>query len=66
MTTTRYDRMRAAATTLREFDVRPELAHQLRADADELEAVEKDLRNPYADPTMGVLAFYADRIRGEK
>lgn len=58
--TTRYDRMRAAATTLREFDVRPELADRLDADADELEAVEREMR------AILIVDKWADRIRGEK
>lgn len=72
--TTTYDRMRAAADVFEtdshysgsdEQRRRAMYAAQLRADAYRLEAVEKWARDPCSAPTVAVLRYLADRIRGE-
>lgn len=70
MTTTRYDRLRAAADELKLQAMKAPgasvervtcltLHDQLRADADELEAVEREMR------AILIVDKWADRIRGE-
>lgn len=68
---TTYDRMRAAAARLsyleaQEGDGYCELAYELHADADRLEAVEREIR--ICDPTIldrDGCECIADSIRGE-
>ena len=66
--TTRYDRMRQAASFLEctKSATGIMLCDQLRAEIGELEAVERDARNYAFSHADAAFDDLADRIRGEK
>ena len=74
--TTTYDRMRAAADNLDNYSedclnwsTIQMLATALRADADRLEACEREMQNTHHEcderPSLCLVGDWADRIRGE-
>lgn len=66
--TTTYDRMRVAAKIL-ESSLWPDLvtvAAQLRADADRLEELDKEMDDQYGLLSASLAAGWAETLRGEK